>query len=141
MTRTSRAAFPRAILKDRQSRSGLSNEMKKGGAGTHNWGKLGEMETDQGDVEPEYDSEGETAAMNEMKKNAASLMIAEASEQLAATGKRSTSVPNAKETEEAMQLRKHALNGQVDLAAIARSSVVLSSSPPKSVTGVNVNTK
>ena len=40
MTRTSRAAFPRAILKDRQSRSGLSNEMKKGGAGTHNWGSL-----------------------------------------------------------------------------------------------------
>lgn len=61
MTRTARAAFPRAIIKDRsQSRSGLNKEMKKGGAGGHNWGKLGEV-NDEDELEyGEYDSEGPT---------------------------------------------------------------------------------
>lgn len=67
MTRTARAAFPRAIIKDRsQSRSGFSKEMKKGGAGSHNWGKLGEIENEN---ELEYDSEGDSAQMTRSSVN------------------------------------------------------------------------
>jgi Hyaluronan / mRNA binding family len=39
MTRTARAAFPRAVEKDRhESRTGLSASLRKDGGGAHNWG-------------------------------------------------------------------------------------------------------
>jgi hypothetical protein len=45
MTRTSRAAFPRAVNKDRsESRSGLDKSIRKSGAGYHNWGSLADEE-------------------------------------------------------------------------------------------------
>lgn len=41
MTRTARAAYPRAVLKDRsESRSGLDTSIRKDGAGQHNWGSI-----------------------------------------------------------------------------------------------------
>ena len=41
MTRTARAAYPRAVIKDRsESRSGLDTSLRKAGAGHHNWGSL-----------------------------------------------------------------------------------------------------
>ena len=41
MTRTARAAYPRAVNKDRsESRSGLDPSLRKSGAGHHNWGSL-----------------------------------------------------------------------------------------------------
>jgi hypothetical protein len=41
MTRTARAAYPRAVNKDRSaSRNGLDPSIRKGGAGHHNWGSL-----------------------------------------------------------------------------------------------------
>lgn len=41
MTRTARAAYPRAVIKDRsESRSGLDPSIRKSGAGHHNWGSL-----------------------------------------------------------------------------------------------------
>ncbi len=41
MTRTERAVFPKAMLKDRsESRSGLDKSLRKNGAGQHNWGRL-----------------------------------------------------------------------------------------------------
>lgn len=41
MTRTERAAYPRAVNRDRsESRTGLDNSLRKGGAGGHNWGSL-----------------------------------------------------------------------------------------------------
>lgn len=41
MTRTERAIFPRAVLKDRsESRTGLDKSIRKHGAGPHNWGRL-----------------------------------------------------------------------------------------------------
>ena len=41
MTRTARAAYPRAVLKDRsESRSGLDSSIRKDGAGQHNWGSI-----------------------------------------------------------------------------------------------------
>lgn len=41
MTRTARAAYPRAVLRDRsESRSGLDTSVRKDGAGQHNWGSI-----------------------------------------------------------------------------------------------------
>lgn len=41
MTRTARAAYPRAVIKDRsESRTGLDSSIRKAGAGHHNWGSL-----------------------------------------------------------------------------------------------------
>ena len=41
MTRTERAVFPRALMKDRsEARNGLDSSLRKGGAGAHNWGSL-----------------------------------------------------------------------------------------------------
>lgn len=48
MTRTERATFPRAVLKDRsESKSGLNKSLRKNGGGPHNWGSL----ADEGDLE------------------------------------------------------------------------------------------
>lgn len=48
MTRTARATYPRAALKDRsQSRSGLDKSLKKNGAGKGNWGTLGDVGYDE----------------------------------------------------------------------------------------------
>jgi len=115
MTRTARNAFPRAINRDRsQSKSGMDKSLKKEGAGKGNWGKLGEIEQDE---ITEYDSEGD-------------LTVREGSQAVPIQRKRSTSVPDEKEIEAARELRKHAFNGEVDLATIARTSVAVSSSPP-----------
>ncbi|KAJ4497696.1 hypothetical protein C8R41DRAFT_820727 [Lentinula lateritia] len=140
MTRTARAAFPRAIIKDRsQSRSGFSKEMKKGGAGSHNWGKLGEIENEN---ELEYDSEGDSAQMTRSSVNDGgffllpvirSLLTIDCPE-IPTPRKRSTSFPNESEIEAAKQLRKNALNDGVDLATIARTSVAVSSSPKDTIT-------
>ena len=41
MTRTARAGFPKAMMRDRsESRSGLDKSMRKNGGGGHNWGSL-----------------------------------------------------------------------------------------------------
>lgn len=41
MTRTARAAYPRAVIKDRsESRNGSDPSMRKAGAGHHNWGSI-----------------------------------------------------------------------------------------------------
>jgi hypothetical protein len=41
MTRTARATYPRAVLRDRsETRSGLGSSLRKDGAGQHNWGSL-----------------------------------------------------------------------------------------------------
>ncbi|KAJ3732809.1 hypothetical protein DFJ43DRAFT_1153893 [Lentinula guzmanii] len=125
MTRTARAAFPRAIIKDRsQSRSGLGKVMKKEGAGSHNWGKLGEIETVGSELD--YDSEGELTMLR-----STGLDSDDALQDVPTRRKRSLSVPNDKEIEAAKQLRKNALNGTVDLATIARTSVAVSSVPGK----------
>lgn len=51
MTRTSRSASLRSVLKDRsESKTGLNNNLRKNGGGAHNWGSL-ENEVRQGVVE------------------------------------------------------------------------------------------
>jgi hypothetical protein len=48
MTRTARAAYPRAVIRDRsESRSGLDTTIRKDGAGQHNWGSI----ADEGQLE------------------------------------------------------------------------------------------
>jgi hypothetical protein len=43
MTRTERSLSPRAIIKDRsESKSGMDKALRKGGAGSHNWGNINE---------------------------------------------------------------------------------------------------
>jgi len=43
MTRTERSLSPRAIIKDRsESKSGMDKGLRKGGAGSHNWGNINE---------------------------------------------------------------------------------------------------
>ncbi|KIK67850.1 hypothetical protein GYMLUDRAFT_36634 [Collybiopsis luxurians FD-317 M1] len=121
MTRTARATYPRAVNKDRsQSRSGLGNDMKKGGAGSHNWGKLGEVEYDGYDEEfDEQDAE-----------NTASASVSEAGSE-ASSSEHKNSTSDEKDIEAAKAFRKRALSGTVDLSSIARTSVAVSSSPPK----------
>ena len=57
MTRTARASYPRAVIRDRSlSKSGLDGHIQKGGAGRHNWGDLEHeprSEFDQYDEEEE----------------------------------------------------------------------------------------
>ena len=44
MTRTARAAYPRAVIKDRsESRTGRDPSVRKSGAGHYNWGPLVDM--------------------------------------------------------------------------------------------------
>lgn len=63
MTRTARASHPRALNRDRsESRTGLDNSIRKGGAGGHNWGSLADESLlearalDDEDMEPIADS-------------------------------------------------------------------------------------
>lgn len=66
MTRTERATFPRAIIKDRaESKSGLDKRLPKNGAGTHNWGSLlneRDLE-DAADFDETRDVEGTTEGL------------------------------------------------------------------------------
>lgn len=48
MTRTERAAYPRALERDRSSRTGLSGRIPKDGSGGHNWGNEVRLLYDEG---------------------------------------------------------------------------------------------
>lgn len=66
MTRTERASYPRAVLRDRSlSRSGLNPQLRKGGAGRHNWGGLDHEQELQ--YQAEYDEEREREGLSEDK--------------------------------------------------------------------------
>ncbi|KAJ3883905.1 hypothetical protein F5051DRAFT_1791 [Lentinula edodes] len=140
MTRTARATYPRAALKDRsQSRSGMDKSLKKDGAGRGNWGKLGEVGYD----DDEYDEESyeaETANLDASETGSeGSIFIATFSSPNSRACLRSASstlepkhsVSDQKEVEAARAFRKRALSGTVDLSSIARTSVAVSGSPPK----------
>jgi len=77
MTRTARAAYPRAVNKDRsESRSGLDTSMRKSGAGHHNWGSIAdEQQLEAAALEDEgvsYDNNNPTA--NDMTASISSCM-------------------------------------------------------------------
>ncbi|EKM57322.1 uncharacterized protein PHACADRAFT_255021 [Phanerochaete carnosa HHB-10118-sp] len=134
MTRTERSTSLRAIMKDRsQPRNAMGQELKKDGAGPHNWGALRyeqELEEDaQFDGEREYDGEEAPVPREEGTTSA----------------RRPSVTLTEEEKRRAAEIRKNALRSpDVDLAAIARSSHAVSHSQdeqPTPVTGVSTGTK
>ncbi|TFK75552.1 hypothetical protein BDN72DRAFT_954740 [Pluteus cervinus] len=116
MTRTSRATFPRAVLKDRsESRTGLDKSVRKNGAGGHNWGSVRD------------EHELEDAALEDE-----GLELEEASTQNSDANADATETMTFEEYEKARTYRKKALKSGdvIDLGAIARSSAAVSTSPP-----------
>jgi hypothetical protein len=102
----------------------MDMSVPKGGAGAHNWGSL--------DSESRYEDEAfddEAADFEDQAKETGSPNPA--SKKPAAV-RRMSSVTD-EDRENAIKVRQNALksNGTIDLAAIARSSVAVSGSPPK----------
>ncbi|KAF8916698.1 hypothetical protein CPB85DRAFT_1289123 [Mucidula mucida] len=130
MTRTERAVFPKAMLKDRsESRSGLDKSLRKNGAGQHNWGRLADerelefaalddeamdMQKEETDVDADTASQTSDSTTDSNKPAVA----------------RSASYMSDQELETAKEFRKNVFKGEVDLAAIARTSSAVSTSPP-----------
>ncbi|KAI0061132.1 hypothetical protein BV25DRAFT_1839181 [Artomyces pyxidatus] len=129
MTRTSRSTSPRALLKDRsEARNGYDNSLRKGGAGAHNWGALG----DEARFEDDALGDEEADFADEERESVAGTLTPDTIQKPSVI--RRTSSVTEEDRENAMKVRKNALkdNG-VDLAAIARTSVAVSSSPPKDI--------
>ncbi|KAI5117414.1 hypothetical protein M0805_005474 [Coniferiporia weirii] len=127
MTRTERATSPRAILKDRsESKSGYDKSLRKGGAGPHNWGSMrDELELEREALEDAHlDNEDVSSAP----------IAANAAVRPQVDGPPSD-VPRSPvsedDIEKAREFRARGLKGDIDLAAIARTSAGASSSPPK----------
>ncbi|KAF4579368.1 peptidyl-prolyl cis-trans isomerase cpr6 [Pleurotus pulmonarius] len=122
MTRTARATNPRAVIRDRsESKSGLNKSMPKNGAGTHNWGSY----ADERELEDAALADEEQELGDELPK-------AEAATAKKPAAVRSLSGPSEQELQEAKEFRKGALKAEgIDLAAIARTSAAVASSPPK----------
>ncbi|VDB95901.1 unnamed protein product [Peniophora sp. CBMAI 1063] len=115
MTRTERAIHPRAIAKDASvSRNGLNGNMRKGGAGAHNWGTV----DDEARYEYEADVfDNETAVTEEKDVEAERPVMPR--------------TISEEERSKAIAARKRALSkGDIDLSEIARTSSAVSSSPP-----------
>ena len=157
MTRTARAAFPRAILKDRsESKSGHRDDkhVRKDGAGAHGWGAIAD-EKDLEDaamideqLELEHyarDSGGESYIVScDFSNICEDLMDGKLDALERASSSSSTS---GEDLESAKEFRKNALKGKgttpadrmtnlnrrilvgLDLAAIARTSSAVSTSP------------
>ncbi|KAH8107499.1 hypothetical protein DFH11DRAFT_1636745 [Phellopilus nigrolimitatus] len=128
MTRTERSTSPRAILKDRsESRSGYDKSLRKGGAGPHNWGSMrNELELERYALEDaELDTE-ELGAVTEPNAAVRPSVDGPVESSL------ERSVASEDELEKAREFRARGLKGNIDLAAIARTSAGASSSPPKS---------
>ncbi|TFY66522.1 hypothetical protein EVG20_g4571 [Dentipellis fragilis] len=122
MTRTERATSPRALLKDRsEAKNGMDASIRKGGAGAHNWGSL----DDEARLEDEADLDEEQAFQEDNSRPA----------DTGATKRPDVERKNSitdEDREKALNVRKNALKGNnVDLSAIARTSMAVSSSPPK----------
>ncbi|GBE79832.1 hypothetical protein BKA93DRAFT_821526 [Sparassis latifolia] len=124
MTRTARASFPRAILKDRaESKSGMDKRTPKNGAGPHNWGALvDERELEDAadmDEELEHDEFEQTSPLRSPPAPASPEPVQ----------RRTLSLSDA-DLQSAREFRKKALRSEgIDLSAIARTSSAVSSSP------------
>ncbi|EMD36829.1 hypothetical protein CERSUDRAFT_83858 [Gelatoporia subvermispora B] len=124
MTRTERAAYPRAIIKDHsEPRNGMDRHIPKGGAGQHNWGSLErERELEEGaqlDEELEYEEAGAQPPHREQTDEAATI------------GRTKSNSVSEEDIRTAREFRKKALKKDgVDLGDIARTSAAVSVSPP-----------
>ncbi|KZT05594.1 uncharacterized protein LAESUDRAFT_813407 [Laetiporus sulphureus 93-53] len=119
MTRTERASYPRAIIKDRsEAKNAMDKHIPKGGAGAHNWGDV--------QHEHEYEEEGSLDEDAEREESGARPPAEQRP-----TPERRTSSLTEEELQKAREFRKKALKSEgVDLAAIARTSAAVSLSPP-----------
>jgi len=126
MTRTARSSFPRAIVKDRsESKSGHDKRIRKDGGGPHGWGRLAdEKELESAALYDEQLEFNEEAISGQVK------MARDAGSPGRIQRTVSTSSTSEEDLESARKFRKNALKGDgIDLAAIARTSAAVSTSP------------
>ncbi|KAF5379445.1 hypothetical protein D9615_006565 [Tricholomella constricta] len=135
MTRTARASFPRAIIKDRsESKSGLDKSVRKNGAGAHSWGSL----ADEKDLEFAAMDDEELELGEELVESLSSSdnlsSHSESLEEKKPGLQRTNSAPTHDELETAKKFRKNALKtANLDLSAIARTSYAVAASPKSAV--------
>lgn len=124
MTRTERAGFPRALLRDRsESKSGLDKSVRKNGSGQHNWGSI----NDERYLEAAALADGEE---EEFEEDTTGQQRNNSVHEKPKLEKRINSLTE-EERESARQIRKNALKAQdLDLSMIARTSSAASTSPP-----------
>jgi len=138
MTRTERAAYPRAVERDRsESKSGIDKSIRKGGGGAHNWGSI--------EDEQRFEREGSLDELRELREEERDREDGE-EEEVGDVGVTERQPDRAgaisgglspQELDKAKALRKHALKSDnVDLSEIARSSqaVTASAEHPISIT-------
>ncbi|KAG9002603.1 hypothetical protein FRB90_011357 [Tulasnella sp. 427] len=129
MTRTERAAFPRAVAKDRHvSKSGMDKSLRKSGGGAHNWGsamdayddaELYDRGLDEEELAPAVASNAQASSSSDVgsspKDRRRSSVSASSTEEHANL--------NNDDKEKALAFRKRALSkGDIDLSSIARTS-------------------
>ncbi|KAJ7118417.1 hypothetical protein C8R43DRAFT_1153411 [Mycena crocata] len=122
MTRTSRSASLRSVLKDRsESKTGLNNALRKNGGGAHNWGSL----ENERDLEFAGIDDGQQE-LDELEDNDDDSASAHSDERTSLLSRSEEEIATAR------KFRMNAFKGEgVDLAAIARTSAAVSGSPPK----------
>ncbi|KAG5653784.1 hypothetical protein H0H81_010454 [Sphagnurus paluster] len=127
MTRTARASFPRAIVRDRsESKSGLDKSIRKNGAGAHSWGSL----ADEKDLEYAAMDDEELEFEQELSESDNLSTSSEPLEEKKIELQRPNSTLTSDELETARKFRKNALKTtDLDLSAIARTSSAVSTSP------------
>ncbi|KAG1752255.1 hypothetical protein EDB19DRAFT_1673027 [Suillus lakei] len=123
MTRTERAGFPRALLRDRsESKSGLDKSVRKNGSGQHNWGSINDERYLEAAALADEEEEFEEDTTDQQRNNSV--------HKKPKLEKRANSFTE-EERESARQIRKNALKAQdIDLSTIARTSSAASTSPP-----------
>ncbi|KAF8597573.1 hypothetical protein BDV93DRAFT_369268 [Ceratobasidium sp. AG-I] len=128
MTRTERAVHPRALAKDRsESRTGYDKSVKKGGAG--GWGSLDDDITAGQEDFIEHQEE----ARDEVSDRMTSSSGASDARKSPDMPRRASITLTDEERQNAKDVRAGAFkNGELDLAAIARTSSAVSASPPQS---------
>ena len=134
MTRTERAAFPRAILKDRyvldyfcahfdsffasrsESKSGLDKSLRKSGGGAHNWGSIkDELALEQSALDDELLDSQELSVVTDDVNQAVRPSVegpVDDNESVKSTGS-----PTDEEVEKAREFRAHGLKGDGKLCA------------------------
>ncbi|CAE7091752.1 unnamed protein product [Rhizoctonia solani] len=135
MTRTERAAHPHALLKDRSvARNGMDKSMKKGGA-AGGWG------TFHDDIEVGHDTYDERdEARDEVGDNMTTSSGQSDARKSPEMPRRSSITMTDEERRDAREFRAGAFkHGETDLAAIARTSSAVATSPPAPVLPVLSN--
>jgi len=135
MTRTARAAYPRAVIKDRsESRTGLDPSIRKSGAGPHNWGSIAE------ELHLEMAAIGDEERETELFHVPVSASLTDSNSSTRSVSPQrqpeNMRILTEAELEKARDFRKNAFKGVIDLTAIARTSSALSAPSPTSPVAV-----